>query len=83
MRVLMWRAAMLALGTLVVLMQPVTRTVGRLAGRLNHWRDQAEIGWLLALASAKLVAECRRRGDKPLAVSVWRREYRASRERQE
>ncbi len=72
MRKMFWKLATLALRALQAVLRPVTRTVVRLAGRLQLWRDQAEINYLLEAAQAKLGHEWRRDGSRPLAVSVHR-----------
>lgn len=64
MRIVMYRLLTLALAALVALMQPLSRAVVHLAGRLNYWRDQAEIGWLLSVTYAKVQRAGRAKASK-------------------
>lgn len=75
MRKAFWKLAVLALGALQALLRPVTRTVVRLAGRLQIWHDQAEIRWMFEIARTRYVRQCRQRGARPLALSVHRWSY--------
>lgn len=68
--VLIWKLAMQALGAAALFFEPVERLAIRVGVRLAHWRDQAEISWLLALAHKKVDAGRRLRAPTPTPTNV-------------